>query len=84
MLSGELHRRWPVNEAFKIIFVTSTAKKKKIPLYACKEVCLERDACVGPCIVVTMPRPHLKSEGHRASVSRSWEVPGLSVDLLIF
>lgn len=31
MLSGELHRRWPVNEAFKIIFVTSTAKKKKNP-----------------------------------------------------
>lgn len=64
-----------MNEAFKIIFIKSTANQKKKntktqknPQYACRQDCLESDACVGPCIVVTTPRPHLKSEGHRTTV----------------
>lgn len=46
----------------------TTRKKKNIPQHACKQVCLESDICVGPCGVVTTPKPHLKSQGHANTV----------------
>lgn len=69
MLSGKLHSRWPVNQAFKIIFIKSTAnhQKKRTGLTICLQAGLLRIRCLCWSLSSYSRNLYLKSEGHTAT-----------------